>query len=48
MNERTKGLDDEELISLENDNLKILLETIEINNITSRLRTDLILMTKYL
>ena len=36
MNERIKGLDDEELISLANDNLKILLETIEINNITSR------------
>ena len=36
MNERTKGLDDEELESMTNDNIKILLEMIEANNKISR------------
>ena len=35
MNERTRGNTDEELESLAKDNLKILLETIEANNISS-------------
>ena len=35
MHERTRGNTDEELESLAKDNLKILLETIEANNISS-------------